>query len=262
MTFLQEFFKALGITLGSNLASIVTLIGIAFILYVILTSKRARMVIAALKEAVIKRLMLIPFIAESIYDKTISDYEKDLEDWKDYKKDLEAELVSYQSSFEKNIRIIDKFSKKMKAAMKNQDEALAMEYAEQVVVAEDDNKILEEQHIPRMQRAISVTEERMSNLRTLIVKTKARKTNAIRSMKGGKLEERLTDNLSGSNDSEAMLTFFEERAEYQKNRGTGARMAYESSLEYKDQKLDKAILRNSASELLESCKKELLTTKK
>lgn len=262
ITFFQEFFRALGISLGNNLAAIVSLIGVAFILYILLTSKKARIIISSLKDAIIKQLMIIPFVAESVYNKTIQNYEKDLKDWNEYLKDLNAELTSYKTSIEENQQTIKQYTKKVKSAMEMQDEALAMEYAEQVVIAQDDNKMLEEKHIPRIERAITATNERMSDLRTLIIRTKARKKDALRNMKGGKLEERLTDNLSENNENSSMLAFFEERAEYQRNRGTGARMTYESSLEYKDKKLDRAMLRDSASQLLETYRRDALPTGK
>lgn len=259
LTFLKEFFKALGMALGNNIAAVVTVAGVAFILYILLTSKRARIIIASLKEAIIKRLMVIPFVAEAVYDKTISGYEADLHDWKEYSKQLTAELASYNRELEKNLDTIEDFSNKMKYAVEDDDDNLAMEYAEKVVVAQDANKMLEEKHIPRINRAIEATNERMSNLRTLIIRTKARKDEALRNMRVGKLEERLTDELNGSNDTteSTMLAFFEERAEYQRNRGTGARMAYESTLEYKDKQVDREILKGSATQLVENCKREL-----
>lgn len=259
LTFFKEFFKALGMALGNNIAAVVTVAGVAFILYILLTSKRARIIIASLKEAIIKRLMVIPFVAEAVYDKTISGYEEDLGDWKEYSKQLTAELASYEREFEKNLDKIKEFSNKMRYAVEDEDDDLAMEYAETVVVAQDANKMLEEKHIPRINRAIEATNERMSDLRTLIIRTKARKDEALRNMRVGKLEERLTDELNGNNDTESMLAFFEERAEYQRNRGTGARMAYESTLEYKDKKVDKEMLKGSAAQLLETCKREYLS---
>lgn len=262
LTFLHELMSALGRTLGANIATIMCTAGVLFVLYVLLTSKRARIIVASIKDALIKRLMVIPFVAESVYDKTIDGYQKDLNDWEKYEKDLQAELASHKSSYQENLDTINKSSRKMEQAMKHGDEPLAMEYAESIVIAEEDNKLLEEKYIPRMENALAAVRERMADLRSLITRTKARKKDALRNMRGGKLEERLTDSLNGNDDTEPMLQFFEERAEYQRNRGTGARMAYEQTIEYKDKKMDREITKDRASQLLEEYRRKKLITSK
>lgn len=253
LTFITEFFVTLAHFLASNLAFVVTIGGVGFIFYVLLTSDKARLIVKSLKGAIIKKLMQIPFIAEAVYDRTVSDYEKDLEKMLDHKKDLRADMEGYEREIEKNNRIISEYERKAQMSLAQGDEDTALEFASKVINAKSDNESLKKQVIPSMQVSVEMAEKRMMDIRMLIDKTKTRKKMHLRALKVGKLDEAISDSLMGYGQSsnEQLLSFFEEKAEYQKNRAIGARKEYESSLEYKERQLDETVVKQEARQMLE-----------
>lgn len=232
------FFTALFTVLGANIGIILSGIFGLGAAYVIL-SPNGRLIIKGFFRWVFASANNDPRIAAGIYDEKLSELRKVLETAVKLNQQANGELADSEENLENAKDDYEEYSGQAKRLETQGDHEEALLIVKKAMLAKTAISEYEKQ-IPIYQNLVTSSKERVTEVQWKISEVEQQKKLTLDSIKKGRLEEKIANELSGINVSEidATLESIAENARNIKNIGVGARLAYENS----DQKVLQAAI--------------------
>lgn len=248
------FFTTLFSVLASNIALVITILLIAFILYMLITSKPFRLIIKALKDAIVKKLAEIPFIAKAIYASKIRGLKKDLELTREMQEEVLGTLHSKLEALENNEREYKELVKKATYLKKIGNKTDGIRIAKEAVKLKEASKKLEECIIPSLQASSEAAEKKINAIRDAIETVERVRDDTISDMEISNLIQSVNDVLIGDQTSEEdqLLEAFQKKVTSKKHKAIGSEIVYANTPEQKMRRLENSISESEAQDFFDS----------